>query len=230
MLLSFVLLCFLSESIVKSTDTTKSSTELNSTTITTKATSTVENMPPLQVVATPDYPVAAGQRVHLLCSTPNVTAFVAWFWKHKENQTWSNVGSDRELLLTEPEQSGVYRCYAKNRLSQISESPDHTVYIVSVQATVEGKLGLAAFVLSLVGLISIISGLIWMGCQKRSATLTASSAPVKGAAGPAVASKGGFPQAESDGDVYINYTSTNHAYTNLDPTNVTEVNLYSTLS
>lgn len=42
--------------------------------------------------------------------------------------------------------------------------------------------------------------------------------------------RGDLPQADCDAtDVYMNYTNTNPAYTDLDPANMTEDNVYSSL-
>lgn len=42
--------------------------------------------------------------------------------------------------------------------------------------------------------------------------------------------RGVVPPADGDGDVYMNETSTNQAYTDLDPINMTMDNVYSSLS
>eukprot|EP00064_Thunnus_orientalis_P003379 superscaffoldBa00000273_g3388 len=94
-----------------------------------------ENLSPLQLVATPDYPVAEGQRVTMHCSAFTMPASVSWSWQRLENQTWQQVATGRDLTLTEPEQSGLYRCHAESRLSQTSMSPTHNVYIISIRAT-----------------------------------------------------------------------------------------------
>nr|XP_020446627.1 uncharacterized protein LOC109955126 [Monopterus albus] len=181
----------------------------------------------LELVATPNYPVAAGQTVKLHCS-----AVPMWdiSWQHLENQTWQNVSADLDLTLTEPQQSGLYRCCAKNRVQQRRISPNHTVYIVAMQPTVGENLGITAFVLSLLALIINIAILFWLGWQRFGHILINSSTAAKGFPGPENSPTGGLPQTESERDVYINYTRTDHAYTDLDPANVIVDNVYSSLS
>ncbi|XP_039642631.1 uncharacterized protein LOC120549649 isoform X2 [Perca fluviatilis] len=182
----------------------------------------------LQLVATPDYPVAAGQKVDLHCSAFTTTVSVKWSWQHLKNQTWQDVGTDRNMMtLTKPEQSGLYRCRSESNFSLESVSSNHTVYIVSVNATVGEYLGIAAFVLSLLALSINFAILFWLGWQRFGATLTINTA-AKGFPGPEKSPKGGLPQTESDGDVYMNYTS--QAYCDLDPTTVSVDNVYSSLS
>lgn len=222
-MLSFCLLFLLCECTVKSLVITIPE-------ITTSAMTTEEKLSALQLLATPDYPVAAGQRVDLHCSAFTMPDFVFWFWDHMENQTWQEVSTGRDLTLTEPRQSGLYRCRAVSRLSQTSMSHNHMVYIISMHATVGENLGIAAFFLSVLALIINIAILSWLAWQRLSDTLTTSSPASKGFPEPEKSPKGGLPKPDSDGDVYMNYTSTNHAYTDLDPTNVTEDNVYSSLS
>lgn len=92
-----------------------------------------ETLPPLAVVAIPDYPVAAGEKISLYCSLPPTSGSVTWSWERQQNQTWKEVGGGTELTLTTPEESGEYRCCATRQSSHRCTS--HTVYIVSVQAT-----------------------------------------------------------------------------------------------
>lgn len=94
-----------------------------------------ETPSPLQLVAKPDYPVAAGQRVDLHCKTFTMPDSAVWSWQRLENQIWTEVERGRDLTLTNPEQSGLYRCHAETNLSQKRVSPDHAVYIVSMHAT-----------------------------------------------------------------------------------------------
>ncbi|XP_071354809.1 uncharacterized protein [Trachinotus anak] len=181
MLLGFFLLFFFCESTVTFLTTNRP----NFTSLSIPSTTVTEMLSPLQAVATPDYPVAAGQTVNLHCSAFTMPKYVNWSWQHLENLTWQHVGSGRDLTLTQPKQSGLYRCCAKTWFLQ-HVSRNLTVYIIAMQPT--------------------------------------------GFPGPEKAPKGDFQQTESDGDVYMNYTSTNQAYTNLDPTNMTGDNVYSSLS
>lgn len=89
---------------------------------------------PLQLEAVPDYPVAAGQRVDLHCPSFSTTFSVTWSWQRLQNETWTAVASGQDLTLTEPEQSGRYRCLARWGLSQERESTQHAVLIVSMPA------------------------------------------------------------------------------------------------
>ncbi|GAA6213423.1 uncharacterized protein LOC108875078 [Lates japonicus] len=227
------LLFFLCESTVTTVTTnlpsyfTSNMTTVEATTI---STSTLpEKLSALQVEVVPDYPVAAGQPVNLHCSAFTVPANVNWSWHHLEDLNWREVSSSRDLTLTEPEQSGVYCCYAVSPSSQ-RWSRNLTVFIIATRPTVRESLGIAAFVLSLLALIIIFTALCWLGWQRFSGMLTTSNTAAKGFPGTEKAPKGGFPQVESDGDVYMNYTSTNKAYSDLDPTNMTGDNVYSSLS
>ncbi|XP_041809818.1 uncharacterized protein LOC121618395 [Chelmon rostratus] len=229
-MLSFCLLFLLCESTVKSWGSTWPSDYISLQGSTT-ATVTTEGKPSaLQLQATPDYPVAAGQRVDLHCSALTKANYVTWAWDRLENQTWREVSHGQDLTLTEPQQSGLYRCRTESNSSQRNVSPDHMVYIISVHATVGEKLGIAAFALSLLSLIINLTILFWLGWQRLGDMLTTSSPAPKGVAEPQKSPKEGLPKTDSDGDVYMNYTSTNHAYTDLDPTNVAEDNVYSSLS
>lgn len=85
----------------------------------------------LQLVATPDYPVAAGQKVELHCRILPVPHHNIWSWQRWQNQTWKDVGeSDMNLTLTKPEESGRYCCYSK---ASDRRSPEHAVYIVAMK-------------------------------------------------------------------------------------------------
>ncbi|KAA8582087.1 hypothetical protein FQN60_008827, partial [Etheostoma spectabile] len=73
------------------------------------------------LVATPDYPVAAGQKVDLHCRAFTIPVSFMWSWQRMENQTWQDVGTDRDMMtLTKPEQSGLYRCRGKSNFTQMS--------------------------------------------------------------------------------------------------------------
>lgn len=89
----------------------------------------------LQLVATPDYPVAAGQRVHLHCFAVTMPYSVIWSWQRLEDRTWTEVGHGQNLILTKPEQSGTYRCHVETKSSQEKVSGSHAVFIVSMHLT-----------------------------------------------------------------------------------------------
>ncbi|KAK5898987.1 hypothetical protein CesoFtcFv8_008511 [Champsocephalus esox] len=89
------------------------------------------------------------------------------------------------------------------------------------------KLGIAAFVFFLLALIVLFGILFWLGFQRLVASKTTSKTAAKGFPGTDKSPKGGFPPAESGGDVYMNYTGND--YSNLDLTNETG-NDYSSLS
>ncbi|XP_031166062.1 uncharacterized protein LOC116057642 [Sander lucioperca] len=226
MRLSFFLLFFLCKSKGTSTTTTMPITNVTSLNIS-NTTAAEEKLYSLQLVATPDYPVAAGQKVDLHCTAFTIPVSIKWSLQRLKNQTWQDVGTDRDMMtLTKPEQSGLYRCRSETSSSQESVvSANHTVYIISVNATVGECLGIAAFVLSLLALSINLAILFWLGWQRLGTTLTINTA-AKGFPGPEKSPKGGLPQTESDGDVYMNYTS--QAYCDLDPTTVD--NVYSSLS
>ncbi|XP_030614971.1 uncharacterized protein LOC115801341 [Archocentrus centrarchus] len=222
MLPGLILLFILFERTVKSQAQSMYSTHSTTTAVTPR-----ETIPPLDVVAIPNYPVAAGEKISLYCSTPTTSESVTWSWKHQQNQTWKEVGSGKELTLTKPEQSGEYRCCAKRQMLQKCTNNTHTVYIISVQARVGENLGIAAFFFSLLSLILIIAVVFWLGFQKPGQTPATSNTAAKGFPGPQMTSKGDLPQP--DKDVYMNYTSTNQYYVDLDPTNMTGDNVYSSL-
>ncbi|KAG7224135.1 hypothetical protein INR49_019870, partial [Caranx melampygus] len=180
----------------------------------------------VRAMASPEYPVAAGQTVKLYCSFVTNMPTVSWYWQYQIKETWQDFGNMMNLTLTEPNQTGTYRCYAKaESIGEMSNTV--TVYIVAMQPTVGDNLGIAAIVLSVLALIMAITILIWWGLQKYGGTMTTTNTAVKGFPEPGKIPKGDFPQTGGDGDVYMNYTSTSQAYTNLDPTNMTADNIYS---
>lgn len=92
---------------------------------------TTRMMDVLHLEAIPDYPVAAGQTVQLSCK--NISSqIITWSRFHLQNQSWENVGSGMVLTLTEPKQSGKYRCETHNVFNVKIMSQNHTVYIVSI--------------------------------------------------------------------------------------------------
>ncbi|KAM8736583.1 uncharacterized protein AB9X84_021956 [Acanthopagrus schlegelii] len=238
LLTGFYVLLFLCKSTVAQTTepwTTLSPVTYSATTTTTRATTTAPTakvpLPHLQLTATPDYPVAAGQKVILSCSVFTMPDNVVWTWRRSENMNWTEVqkGSSSELTLTEPQQSGIYQCCPESPLIQDSKCPQHKVYIVSMHATVGENLGIAAFVLSFLALIIDFLILFWLGWKRLADPQPTSTTVAKGLPGPEKSPKG-VPPADGDGDVYMNYTSTNQAYTDLDLTNMTTDNVYSSLS
>ncbi|KAI9528843.1 hypothetical protein NQZ68_017442 [Dissostichus eleginoides] len=230
MLRTFFLLLFLCESTAQSTTTEWPTTTAAITTsleTSTPRMTTEGQLPFLQLVATPDYPVTEGRTVHLYCGPSTIPDSVNWSWKHwKTLENSQEVGNSRDLTLTRPKQSGIYQCFANNTVSG-SMSSSHFVYITSTHTTVAEELGIAAFFFFLLALIVIFGILFWLGFQRLVATKTTSNTAAKGFPGTDKSPKGGFPPAESGGDVYMNYTGND--YTNLDLTNVTG-NDYSSLS
>ncbi|XP_017269069.1 uncharacterized protein LOC108234398 [Kryptolebias marmoratus] len=235
MLLGFILVFSLCGSMVKCFSSTIGytpyiRTPYIRTTTTTVTSTTEERLPALEIVATPDYPVAAGQDVHLNCNSSSISMPVTWSWQHLQDNSWKVVSNGKELTLTKPEESGMYRCQVVSRLNQIRTSQARIIYIVSFKATVGENLGKAAFALSILSLAAIIAGLIWLGWQRFGDKPTALSTPNKSVSGPEIAPKACPPQADCDGDMYMNYTHMDRSYTDLDPANMSGDNLYSTLS
>ncbi|XP_015234697.1 PREDICTED: uncharacterized protein LOC107087563 [Cyprinodon variegatus] len=233
MLLGSVLFLSLCMITVKSQQLTSSTTSMPSTMTrlptTTTAVPTTRMMDVLHLEAIPDYPVAAGQTVQLSCK--NISSkIITWSRFHLQNQSWENVGSGMVLTLTEPKQSGKYRCETHNVFNVKSMSQNHTVYIVSIP-TIGENLGKAAFALSVLIWIVIIAGVVWLCWQRFSNKLSALNAPKKDLpAPPEGIPKILPPNNDSDADVYMNYTSTKEDYSNLDPSNMTGDEFYSTLS
>ncbi|KAJ0063308.1 hypothetical protein NL108_015782 [Boleophthalmus pectinirostris] len=94
--------------------------------------------------------------------------------------------------------------------------------IVSVQNTVLDNLGVAGFVLSALALILVVAGLVWLFRPKFSTTETSlnisTGAPSK--------SKDLEMAPPVDTDVYMNCSSPNEIYTDLDPSTITEDGIY----
>lgn len=167
---------------------------------------TTMELGPLHLVAIPDYPVAAGQKVQLICRTVIQRDFIIWSRYHLQNQSWETVGSGKELVLTKPKESGKYRCETHNVEAE-RVSQNHTVYIVSVSTTGE-NLGKAAFALSILILIAIIAGLLWLAWQTSGNKLSALNAPKKDVPPLPEVTPKVLPPIEDSDDVYMNYTST----------------------
>ncbi|XP_077395347.1 uncharacterized protein LOC144031796 [Festucalex cinctus] len=184
-------------------------------------------LPALQLTATPDYPVAAGQKVSLHCSAPNQTAaYDNWYWQRQEKETWERAGEGANLTLSEPQQSGLYRCLAERGLSK-RVSPNHAVFIISFHAT--EYVGITALALSLLALIMNIAVMFWLGWQKLRDKATPANTGANGFSRPGKEPKGGLPQAENDGHVYMNYSSSNLSYTDLDLQTAAADSTYSVL-
>ncbi|RVE57442.1 hypothetical protein OJAV_G00216290 [Oryzias javanicus] len=227
MLLRIFFIFLLFWSSIKSQENATETPQTTDTPTTAKASTTIEIQPGVQLLASPDYPVSEGQRVHLQCKLLSVSSVsVDWSWQFLKGETWKEVDSDGELTLTKPEQSGVYRCRAKIGSNW---SQNHTVSIVAIKASIGESLGIAAFVLSLLVLITIAVGLLLVVWQRIGIPKTPPSPAVKvDDPGPKVVSKEEFPTDESDGD-YMNYTSKNSTYTDLDPSSMCADNEYSTV-
>ncbi|XP_034015498.1 uncharacterized protein LOC117500822 isoform X2 [Thalassophryne amazonica] len=205
--------------------TASASTSASASTATPPPTTEVMEDPPLlQLVAIPMYPVVVGQRVDMHCNSSVVSMHVKWTWHKLENAAWREVGQGRDLTLTKPEESGQYRCHAQNdkHATQLSMSPNHTVYIIPIPETVGEKLGKAAFALSLLDLIILLAGLFYLLWTKVYEGQTTSQIP--GSKEGELPPKDSRKTVECDG-VYMNY---NESYTDLDPFSMAE-NEYSTL-
>ncbi|XP_076013783.1 uncharacterized protein LOC143006287 [Genypterus blacodes] len=190
-----------------------------------------EKLSALQLVATPSYSVVAGQTVKMRCLASTMPADVSWSWHRLgSNDTWTVVGRGTDLTLTKPEESGMYRCRARSErhIGQESVSSNHTVYIIPLPTTVGEILGIAASLFSLLACILFLLILIWLWRQQVSVTLNTTHTTAKGFSGPDKSPKGDLPQAEA-GEVYMNYTHTNDAYTDLDPTYLTGGDVYTSL-
>ncbi|KAM4540196.1 uncharacterized protein V3H82_022220 [Fundulus diaphanus] len=228
MFLGFVLVFSLCTSTVKSISSIQPTPTQYPTTTITIADATLIKPVDLRLVATPDYPVAAGQQVQLRCITEPLSQTITWSRYNLQNESWENVGSGADLVLTEPNESGQYRCETRNVLKSVSQY--HTVYIVYMP-TMGERLGKAAFALSVLNMIAIIAGLLWLCWQQFGDQLSALNAPKKDLpAPPVVTPKVLPPLGDCDGDVYMNYTSDTQAYTDLNPSHVAGDGLYSTLS
>lgn len=107
------------------------------------------------LVATPDYPVAAGLTVELLCQTTIPSQNITWSRSHLQNESWEYVGSGKVLLLTEPKQTGTYRCEIRNNGTVTCKSQNHAVYIVSISTA--GQMWVFLFLCFLNNLFSIIT-------------------------------------------------------------------------
>ncbi|XP_027855628.1 uncharacterized protein LOC114133755 [Xiphophorus couchianus] len=226
-------LCFLVFSLCASTETslTTNSPTKTSHPMTTTSTEEPKTTIPLDcphLVATPDYPVAAGLTVELNCQTIIPSQNIIWSRSLLQNESWENVGSGKVLLLTEPKQTGTYRCEILNIGKCVSQN--HDVYIVSIPTAGE-KLGKAAFAFTIVILIGIIAGLGWFCWEKSGNKLRTSNAPKKDVPPPPEEIPKNLPQtSDADVDVYMNYTSSTQPYTDLNPSNLTGEDFYSSLS
>ncbi|XP_061699595.1 uncharacterized protein LOC133513155 [Syngnathoides biaculeatus] len=181
----------------------------------------------LQLTAIPDYPVPAGQNVSLYCSAPNWPALKKWYWQRQEKEAWEEVAKGGNLTLTGPQQSGVYRCLAQSNQSE-RVSPSHAVYIISNCPT--ENVGIIALALSLLALIMNIAVIFWFSWQRFKDKGSPPNIGAKGFPRAGKEPKGGLPLAENAGHVYVNYSSTNLAYTDLDSTSVTPESTYSVLN
>ncbi|XP_029973541.1 uncharacterized protein LOC115407302 isoform X2 [Salarias fasciatus] len=178
--------------------------------------------------ATPDYPVVAGQKVSLHCRAAPKPANVTWSWRRWGNDLHDQ--SSSELVLTEPGQSGEYSCHVSILGGQTRGSNTHTVIIISIQTTVGERLGIVAFILSIVTFIITLGILFWMFWKRFDQKDTSSSPAAKSFTGPGTTTKGGLPDMGIESDVYMNYTNSNPAYSDLDPNSMADDSVYSSLS
>ncbi|XP_047249015.1 uncharacterized protein LOC124884974 [Girardinichthys multiradiatus] len=230
MTLGFVLIFFLCTSTVTVQAGMSSTENYSTTTATTSGLTTTMKLVALNLMATPDYPVAAGQRVKLSCNTTNPSQTITWQRYHLQSETWENVSMGNVLILTQPQESGKYRCETHNTLNVLIVSQNHNVFIVSIPTTGE-NIGKAALVLSVLILIATIAGVLLLFWKRSNDDLSALNAPKKDVPAPSVViPKVLPPKDDPDGDVYMNYTSTTQAYSDLNPANMTGDDCYSTLS
>uniref|UniRef100_UPI003AB05C57 Fc receptor-like protein 2 n=1 Tax=Centroberyx gerrardi TaxID=166262 RepID=UPI003AB05C57 len=197
----------------------------------------VEIMSPLQVVATPGYPIIVeGQTLTMHCNAFTLPPSVFWSWYRLDDQGCSQkVGSSRDLTLTKAEESGQYHCQAVSdvhNIRQMKLSPNHTVYIIYLPATVCENLGIAAFTFSLLALIILFAILFWLGRKRANEpaalqALANTHTTAKGFDGPGKAPKGDLPKSEAEGEMYMNF---DQAYSDLEPNYMTGDDVYSTLS
>ncbi|XP_075874114.1 uncharacterized protein LOC142883266 [Nelusetta ayraudi] len=223
-----LILLFLRQTTVESWSSLAPATAMAADITATPATTSPEGMLRLlQLEAVPDYPVAAGQRVDLHCPSFNTTFSVTWSWQRLQNETWTVVASGQDLTLTKPEQSGRYRCLARWGLSQERESTQHAVLIVSMPARADEALGIAALVFSLLAFIFSLATPLWLCLQKRGFSL---NTVLKDFPRAQSSPEGDLPKRDCEGDVYMNYEDSNPAYSDLDPSNLSVDNVYSSLS
>ncbi|KAK5602682.1 hypothetical protein CRENBAI_004811 [Crenichthys baileyi] len=137
MTLGFVLILFLCTSTVTVQEGKLSSNASYSpTTATTAGSTTTMKVVALNLVATPDYPVAAGQSVELSCNSANPSPVPITWWRYRlQIETWENVSVGKVLILTQPQESGKYRCQTRNASTVSIVSQNHTVFIVSIPTT-----------------------------------------------------------------------------------------------
>ncbi|XP_057716212.1 uncharacterized protein LOC130931433 [Corythoichthys intestinalis] len=192
----------------------------------------VPDNPVVELVVTPDYPVAVGQKVSLNCreQSSNYTSNYTFYFQRNEEGIWTEVAEGTNRTLSEPQQSGLYRCFAQRNENRWF-SPNHTVYIVSIHPFIAGQdnVGIAALTLSLLALIINITIVFWLCWQRPRDVESAADTESKGFQRSGKDTKGGLPQVENDGQVYMNYSNTNLTYTDLDPTGVNPESTYSVL-
>lgn len=214
------------------------STSFPSVTYTTEATTptrtTEARVATVHLKAEPDYPVTEGITVHLYCNAVPEPPSISWSWRHFVNQTWWDVSNKTELTLSKPEQSGPYQCRTRSRFTGWISSQTYTVYIIAMHpraySSLAGNLGIAAFALVVLILLIILAVFSWLGWKRFGNKLNTPTTASTGFPGPVKSPKAGVQQTNDDGDVYMNYTSTNQNYSDLDPARMTDENVYSSLS
>lgn len=201
----------------------------------------VERLSQLRLVATPSQPVVMeGQRVVLHCQASTYPPAANWSWYHMSVlNVQMNMSPGRDLVISRPEESGLYNCRAHSLvlgISQTQSSPYHLIYVVPMTGpAVVDDLGVAGFGLSLLVCLILLAALLWFAwgrCGARCLALqqvTSSSAKAKGLTASKMAPSDGLPHAESQGD-YMNFTTTNLAYAELEPNSRTRNDVYSSLS
>ncbi|CAB1461113.1 unnamed protein product [Pleuronectes platessa] len=159
-------------------------------------------------------------------------AFVTWQWLSSSLPNmllvffllfFSSVSTVKSQSTNLPESTTQF-------ISTTAKETSPPPSIIPTQPAETGNLGMPGFVLALLALIVSLSVLCWLGWERLRGTQPPSNTAAKGFPAPVKAQKGGLPPAQGDGDVYMNYTSPNQDYSNLDPVNMTGDNMYSSLS
>ncbi|XP_077476340.1 uncharacterized protein LOC144089405 [Stigmatopora argus] len=189
----------------------------------------ISSVPHLEV--TPDNPVTTGQNVILNCTLPSWLDNCTSYLERKEEEIWNVVIEGTNLTLSEPQQSGIYRCLAQmNQYRWYSRS--HAVYIVCINPLVNSQdnVGIGALALSLLAVVMNMTTVFWLCWQRARDKGGVANTGAKGLQRSGKDTTGGLPQLENAGQVYMNYSNTNLTYTDLDPTRMNSDSTYSVLS